>query len=288
MQRSGPRASRPWNRFATGRASSSAPSPRASHGASRCGMIMEVSIGAMISRPNFAFWGSRRVRRSCVPRKATASRNGSFGRSKSSSCGSARSKPSKSFGSPFTTGCVSITSSGWLSGMGSAHRSRCAETCWPRRRRREDVDGRNSETACEGGPQIQRTQLGEERRSSTTATHRSGRIRQQPCPRNRERYSGVDAELLGQFGQGLIPFDRSQRHLCFKGGSVIPSRVSHCLAPLCRHLPVALVKPGYHLSHCPIFRSPLSVNSTFSSAHHSFPIRFLLPRCYQDIGSGTR
>ncbi|MEQ1656343.1 MAG: hypothetical protein ABL960_11640, partial [Nitrospira sp.] len=34
----------------------------------------------------------------------------------------------------------------------------------------------------------------------------------------------------------------------------------HRLAPLVRHHLVALVKPGYHLAHCPNFRSPLSGN----------------------------
>ncbi len=38
---------------------------------------------------------------------------------------------------------------------------------------------------------------------------------------------------------------------------MIPSRAFHRLAPLVRHLSVALVKPGYHLSHCPNFRSLL-------------------------------
>ncbi len=67
----------------------------------------------------------------------------------------------------------------------------------------------------------------------------------------------VDAELLSQFGQRLVAFDRGQRHLCRKGPSVIPSRSFYRLAPLVRHQLVTLVKPGYHLSYCPNFRSPL-------------------------------
>lgn len=42
---------------------------------------------------------------------------------------------------------------------------------------------------------------------------------------------GVDAELLSQFRQGFVAFDRGQYHLCFRGPSVILSRSSHCLAP---------------------------------------------------------
>jgi hypothetical protein len=38
---------------------------------------------------------------------------------------------------------------------------------------------------------------------------------------------------------------------------VIPSCASHCLDSLYRHHTVVLVKPGYHLSHCPNFWSPL-------------------------------
>lgn len=68
---------------------------------------------------------------------------------------------------------------------------------------------------------------------------------------------GMDVELLGQFRHSLLTFDGGQRHLGLKGRSVIPSRSFRCLAPLFGHLAVALVKPGYHLSHCPIFRSPL-------------------------------
>jgi hypothetical protein len=59
--------------------------------------------------------------------------------------------------------------------------------------------------------------------------------------------SGVDAELLGQFGQRLVAFDGRHRDLRFEGCSVIPSRSLHRLAPLVGHLAVALVKPGYHL-----------------------------------------
>lgn len=44
MWRSGPRASRPWSRFAKACVSSSAPSPRASRRVCRCDMIMAVSL----------------------------------------------------------------------------------------------------------------------------------------------------------------------------------------------------------------------------------------------------
>lgn len=59
-----------------------------------------------------------------------------------------------------TTGCVSIMNSGWLSGISFAHRLRHGGTCWPRRRPREDVDGRNSKASCGVVPKIQRTQWG--------------------------------------------------------------------------------------------------------------------------------
>ncbi len=72
---------------------------------------------------------------------------------------------------------------------------------------------------------------------------------------------GMDPKLLSQFGQRLVTFDRGQRHLRLEGRSVIPSRSFHCLAPLVDHLAVALVKPGYHLSYCPNFRSPLCLNA---------------------------
>ena len=72
---------------------------------------------------------------------------------------------------------------------------------------------------------------------------------------------GMDTELLGQFGQRLVAFDGGQRHLRLEGRSMIPSRSFHCLAPLVGHLAVALVKPGYHLPHCPNFRSPLLQHS---------------------------
>ncbi|MGH7909389.1 MAG: hypothetical protein ACRENW_06015, partial [Thermodesulfobacteriota bacterium] len=43
---------------------------------------------------------------------------------------------------------------------------------------------------------------------------------------------------------------------------MIPSRSLHRLAPLVRHHAVTSVKPGYHLSYCPNFRSPLSRTAT--------------------------
>lgn len=67
----------------------------------------------------------------------------------------------------------------------------------------------------------------------------------------------MDPELLSQFRQRFVAFDRRQRHLRLKRGPVIPSCSLHCLAPLVRHLLVASVKPGYHLAHCPNFRGPL-------------------------------
>lgn len=45
--------------------------------------------------------------------------------------------------------------------------------------------------------------------------------------------------------------------LIHKGGSVIPSRSFHRLAPLVDHLLMALVKPGSHLPYCPNYRSLL-------------------------------
>ena len=69
---------------------------------------------------------------------------------------------------------------------------------------------------------------------------------------------GMDANMLGSFGQGLVAFDRGQCHLRFERCPVIASRSLHGRAPLVRHPLVASVKPGYHLAHCPNFRSPLS------------------------------
>ena len=69
---------------------------------------------------------------------------------------------------------------------------------------------------------------------------------------------GMDLKLLRSFGQRRVAFDRRQRHLGLTRGSVIPSCSLHRLAPLVRHHLVASVKPGYHLPHCPNFRSPLS------------------------------
>ncbi len=70
---------------------------------------------------------------------------------------------------------------------------------------------------------------------------------------------GMDLKVLRQFGQRLVAFDRRQGHLGLKCRSVIPSCSLHRLAPLVRHHLVASVKPGYHLPHCPNFRSPLSL-----------------------------
>ena len=60
-------------------------------------------------------------------------------------------------------------------------------------------------------------------------------------------------ELLGQ---RLFAFDRRQGDLRLEGRPMIASRYFRRLAPLIRHYPVALVKPGYHLAYCPNFRSP--------------------------------
>ena len=70
---------------------------------------------------------------------------------------------------------------------------------------------------------------------------------------------GMDANVLSSFGHGLVAFDRSQGHLRVERCPVIASRALHGRAPLVRHLLVASVKPGSHLSHCPNFRSPLSL-----------------------------
>lgn len=69
----------------------------------------------------------------------------------------------------------------------------------------------------------------------------------------------MNLKLLGQFGQGLVALESRQGHLGLRDGSVIPSCVLHNFAPLVGHLPVASVKPGYHLAHCLNFRSPLTV-----------------------------
>ena len=68
---------------------------------------------------------------------------------------------------------------------------------------------------------------------------------------------GVHAELLCQFCERLVARDGRQRHLGLEGRSVNPSGSLHRLASLVRHHPMALVKPGYHLAHCPNFRGPL-------------------------------
>ena len=76
-------------------------------------------------------------------------------------------------------------------------------------------------------------------------------------------------KLLGQFRHRIVPFDRGQRHLRLEGRFVIPSRPLYCLAPLRRHLPLALVKPGYHLPHCPNFRSPLYIHTPIKYVNKS-------------------
>ena len=73
----------------------------------------------------------------------------------------------------------------------------------------------------------------------------------------------MGAKVLGQFGHRLAAFDRGQCYLRLEGRPVIASRSFHRLAPLVRHHPVALVKQGYHLSHCPNFRGPLYPPVTF-------------------------
>jgi len=72
----------------------------------------------------------------------------------------------------------------------------------------------------------------------------------------------TNLELLRQLGQRHIAFDRRQGHLGLEGRPVIASRSLHRLAPLVRHHPVTLVKPGYHLAHCPNLRSPLCIITT--------------------------
>ena len=52
-------------------------------------------------------------------------------------------------------------------------------------------------------------------------------------------------------------FGRRQRHVGLKRCSMIPSWSLHRLAPFVGHPSVGWVKPGYHLPHCPNFRSPL-------------------------------
>lgn len=68
---------------------------------------------------------------------------------------------------------------------------------------------------------------------------------------------GMHAEMLSQFRQRFVAFDRGSGHLGLEGRPVIASRSLHRLAPLVGHHPVASVKPGYHLPHCPNFRGPL-------------------------------
>ena len=63
--------------------------------------------------------------------------------------------------------------------------------------------------------------------------------------------------MLSQLGQRFVAFDGGQGHLGLKGGSVIPSRSFHRLAPFVDHLLMIFVKPGSHLPYCPNFRSPL-------------------------------
>ncbi len=46
---------------------------------------------------------------------------------------------------------------------------------------------------------------------------------------------GMDSELLGQFRQRLVAFDRRQRHLRLKRRPVIPTRPLHRLAPFGCH-----------------------------------------------------
>ena len=61
---------------------------------------------------------------------------------------------------------------------------------------------------------------------------------------------GMDTELLSQLGERLVAFEDGQGDLRLEGGSVIPFRPLHCLAPLCGHHSMAFVKPGYPLPHC--------------------------------------
>ena len=58
-----------------------------------------------------------------------------------------------------------------------------------------------------------------------------------------------------------------------EGRSVIPSRSFHRLAPLVRHQPVALVKPGSLLPHCPNFRGLLLMDIMLSWAESVPPDR---------------
>ena len=71
---------------------------------------------------------------------------------------------------------------------------------------------------------------------------------------------GMDPELFGQVRQRLVASHCGQGNLRVEGRSMIASRSLHRLAPLVCHHSVGWVKPGYHLPHCPNFRSPLSVN----------------------------
>ena len=117
------------------------------------------------------------------------SRNGSSERSRNSSCESARSRQWRSSARRSSTGCSSIIHSGSSNGMGSAHQARSVGTCWSRGRPHDEVAHRGLEASCEVALKNRRPQLAKERRSQNHATHRAGRIRQQPCPRNRERYT---------------------------------------------------------------------------------------------------
>lgn len=62
---------------------------------------------------------------------------------------------------------------------------------------------------------------------------------------------GMSTELFSRLSERLATFDDSHRRLCLDGCPVIASRSIHRLAPAVRHLTVASVKPGYHLSYRP-------------------------------------
>jgi hypothetical protein len=80
-------------------------------------------------------------------------------------------RPLKTFASPFTTGSVSITSSGWSSAMDSVHQLRRGGPSWRCRQPHEDTaEPEHLEAQCLVG-NTRCTPLAQERRSSNDATH---------------------------------------------------------------------------------------------------------------------
>ena len=69
---------------------------------------------------------------------------------------------------------------------------------------------------------------------------------------------GMHAKLSRQLRLGFVALERGEGHLGLESWCVIPSHPFHALAPLVRHPSGVLVEQGYHLTHCPNFRGPLS------------------------------